>query len=308
MGLTREDLIDPKHSEKDKAEIKVALDNYMANDAWVSKIFKKIGILITSHPGNRAYLKASIETHKKLGLWICLAYDNYLHPDQQDIDYNKIMPAKDVMDNVDTFIMPHYQTWGGVLYPWFWLMKFGVETLQGFEYIYCTNGDFILEKPENFDKLFNLLGDADIMTSGPDRDDPPTANTAGFIAKAPALKAIIKHMQDHFVPFEIYEKYTQEFVNAEGRFGQAIKKLNLKQIRVDPPKEDMLKFYPGQGTWYDLLGFRHIHAEHNYAYRNKGIPPEPKWLDPRFMGDEYRVIKEYWEAQDKKILKQWWAK
>lgn len=313
MGITREDLIrsgkylempDKEWKEELKGRQDV-LNNYMANDSWNCRIFKKVGVLLTSHPGNRAYLKSSIETHKKLGYWICLAYDNYIHPDENHFDFNNIMPAKDVMDNVDTFIMPHYQTWGGVLYPYFWLLKFGVNILQDFEYIYCTNGDFILERPEGFPELLKLLGDGDIMTCG--HNDKRYANTAGFIAKASALKAILKHFQDHFIPFEVYEKYTQDIGNAEGRLGRAIKDLNLKLVDVDPPNDDML-MEPGQGTWYDLIGFRHIHAEHNCAYRRKGIPPEIKYLDERFMGDEYKQIKRYWETKDPKILEEWWAK
>jgi len=101
MGLTRDDLISDRWTAKDKAEIQRVLDNYMANDIWVEKIFKKVAILITSHPSNRPYLKACIESHSKLGYWICLAYDNYLHPDMKEFDYNSIMPGKETMDLID---------------------------------------------------------------------------------------------------------------------------------------------------------------------------------------------------------------
>lgn len=313
MGLTREDLVrkgrDLEISDEAWAQEyairKMVIDRYMSNDSWVKKTYLPCAVLITSHPGNRAYLKACIDTHRKLGLWICLAYDNYLHPDQPTIDYNSIMPAKDVMDSVDLFLMPHYQTWGGVLYPYFWQLKFAVGALKDFPYIYCTNGDFILEKPEGFPKLFSMIEDYDVMTSGPDYDN--AANTAGFIIKTKAFIDVMKYIEDRFVPFENYEKYTQEQGNAEGRFGKAIKALGLKQKSVEPPLDDMFKV-PGKGTWFDMLGFRHIHAEHNYAYRYKGIPPQPEYLDERFMGDEYRQIKAYWESKDKSILESWWCK
>ena len=215
------------------------------------------------------------------------------------------MPSKDVMYNIDTFIIPHYQTWGGVLYPYFWLMKWGVNALQDFEYIYHANGDMILEKPEGFSKLFEMMEDADIMGTGPNTDR--IFNTAGFIAKSDALRKIMKHIEKHFIPFETYEKHTQEFGNAEGRFSKAIRDLGLKVKEVSPPKDELLRF-DLCGTWYDVLGFRHIHGEHNWAYRYKGTPPEPKYLDKRFIGDEYNKIKEYWETKNKKILEGWWAK
>jgi len=305
MGWVRKDLENPNLSPEDREAGTQVLKNFMANDEWATKIFKKVGILLTSHPGNRAYLKGSVESHKKLGCWIALVYDNFLDPTRSDITYDWVLPARDVMDQVDTFIMPHHQTWGGVLYPYFWHLKWGITILQDFEYIYCANGDFIVEKPEGFPKLLEMMGDADIMSCGPVTDR--SVNTAGFIGKASALKKLVQHYQDHFVPFEAYEKYTQEFGNAEGRFFRAIKDLGLKQIIVDPPTDEQCGL-PLKGTWYDVIGFRHIHAEHNKAYKYKGIPPDPKYFDPRFMGSEYETIKKYYETKDMSLLENWWAK
>lgn len=299
-------------SDEERASRQAWIDRVSSNDVWANKIFKKVGILLTGHQANRPYIKACVDSHAQLGLWITLAYDNFVNPEFKNEEFdnypwNKFMPAKDTMDKVNMFIMPTYQTWGGVLYPYFWLLKYGAASMQNFEYIYCTNSDFVIERPEGFDALFNLMGDADIMTSGPDYDDRPAANTAGFIVKSKALLQIVQHMQDHFIPFEVYEKYTQTIGNAEGRFGAAIRDLGLKKVSVNPPSDDMLKI-PGKGTWYDLLGFRHIHSEHNHAYRNRAIPPHYKYLDERFMGGEYALIKEYWDTQDIKVLENWWAK
>ena len=304
MGLVRSDLIG-EMSDEERQSRQDWIDRTSSNDVWAKKIFNKVGILITSHQCNRPYLKACLETHAKLGLWTCLAYDNYVDPKEPDVDHNRFMPSKDMMDLVDMFVMPHHQVWGGVLYPYFWLLKWGTAALHQFEYIYCTNGDFILEKPEGFQQLFDMLGDGDIMTSGPDYEN--AANTAGFIVRSSALLKIVQHMQDHFIPWDVYEKYTNSIGNAEGRFGRAIHDLKLKQITIEPPGDDMLRL-PGKGSWYHTVGFRHIHAEHNHAYRSKGIPPHYRYLDERFMGDEYRIIKEYWDTGNSELLTGWWAK
>lgn len=315
MGITREDLkrtgrdleLTDEQWEVEKAERQRVLDNYMANEKWTCKLLKKVGVLLTSHPGNRPFLKPSLESHQKLGYWVCVAYDNYYDPDNPTITSNDVMPDKDTIDLINTFIMPNHQTWGGVLFPYIFLLRFGALAMSHFEYIYCTNGDFILEKPENFDKLFDLMGDADIMTCG--HDEPKRyANTAGFIVKSEALLGITKHMVDHMIPFEVYEKHTQEIGNAEGRFGRAIYDLGLKQKIVDPPIDDMLKI-PGKGTWYDLVGFRHIHAELNNAYRRKGIPPPLKYMDRRYLsGHDIEWLTKYEKTNDAKILESWWAK
>lgn len=310
MGPTRGELT-PELLEKNPQEysdIKAWCDRTSSNDVWANKIFKPVGILLTGHQANRPYMKKCIETHAQLGLWITLAYDNFVDPEfpAEEFNYDRFMPGKDVMENVDMFIMPHHQVWGGVLYPYFWLLKFGAAAMQGFEWVYCTNSDFIIEKPEGFWELFEMAKGYDVMTCG--HDEPGKyANTAGFFIKTKALLDVVKHMQDRFIPFEAYEKWTNIVGNAEGRFGCAIADLNLRQLIVSPPADDMLKV-PGQGLWYEKMGFRHIHSEHNHAYRAKKIPPHYSYFDGRFMGDEYNVIKAYWESGDISLLENWWAK
>ena len=304
MGLTRLDLIGDM-SDEERAERQAWIDRTSSNDIWANKIFKKVGILITCHPNNRPYLKACLETHSKLGYWITVAYDSYINPQHTNLSHDNFMPPHDMMTLIDTFIMPHHQVWGGVLYPWFWLLKWGTDLMQQFEYIYCINGDFIIEKPEGFQDLLNLLGDNDFMSYGPSEDD---SESTCFIAKSSALRKIVQHFQDHFIPFEVYEKYTQDIGNAEKRFATAIRDLGIKKVAVPEPPFNEQMHLPGYGTWYKTIGFRHIHGEHNYAYRKQGIPPEHKYLDSRFMGDEYNRIKEYWETKDKTILENWWAK
>jgi len=307
MGLTRADLIGDM-TDEERASRQFWIDRTAANDSWAKKTLQPLAILLTSHQANRPYLKASVESHSKLGYWLTLAYDSYVDPTWEALDHNQFMPAKDTLDRVDLFLMGHYQTWGGPLYPYYWLVKWGASILRDFEMVYCANGDFVVEKPEGFPALLELMGDADIMTSGPDRDEPPAANTAGFIVRTDALKKIVQHFQEHLVPWENYEKHTQRIGNMEGRLGWAIKDLGLKQKRVAPPKEDMFR-HPGTGTWYDLIGFRHIHAELNHAYRNKGIPPPMKYLDERFAAPhDFSFIKKYEETGDPKVLEEWWAK
>ena len=308
MGLTRDDLIGDM-SDEERASRQEWIDRTSSNDVWAKKIFNKVGILVTSHQSNRPYLKACIDSHKQLGYWITVAYDSFVNPEIPGPEFDKyswdrFMPAKDVMDNIDMFLITHHQVWGGVLYPWFWLMKWGADLMSQFEYIYCVNGDFIVEKPEGFPELLAYMGDADVMSYGPNSD---TSVSTCFIIKSAALKRVMQHVQDHFIPWDVYEKYTMEIGNAEGRFAKAIKDCSLTIKPVDPPYNEQMHL-PGQGTWHKLIGFRHIHGEHNYAYRNKGIPPHYKYMDPRFMGDEYNRIKEYWDTGNQAILEGWWAR
>jgi hypothetical protein len=264
-------------------------DQHRLNDNWNQKGFgAKIGMLLTSHPGNRGFLKASVESHKQTGHWLAVAYDNYWDKERQDIDYNWVMPPRDVFDKIDTFVIPHHQSWGGVLYPYFWLLYFGLQTMGGFEYVYCANGDCVLEKPENFDRLLEMLGDGDIMGIGnEDAGWSRVFNTTGFVAKTKSAQAIMKHFGERLIPFDNYVKYTQSVGNTEARFSQAIKDLGLKEVVVEKNPYNTQLHVPG-GTWYDLVGFRHIHGEFNWAWKlltegklYEGCIPPLKYLDKR---------------------------
>jgi len=265
------------------------------------KYLKEIGILLTSHPGNRAFLKASVETHAQTKLWITLVYDNYFDPERKDVSWDHVMPSREVIDQVNAFIVGPYQKWGGVLYPYFWLLKLGLAAMDDFEYIYSANGDCIVEKPE---KIFELLErmkqeDADFISSGwwDEEGARPVFNSTGFIGRTQAIREMMRHFSEGFIPLKAYESTCQEWGNCEGRMGRAIKDLDLKVVKLENPKNEQLheKYY---GDWCKILGFRHVHAEHNIWWRDKEtrVPPELKYYDPKFISaQELEAVKRWWE-------------
>ena len=208
MGVTREDFIrsgrylelSDEEWEAELATRKLVVGCYMANDSWAVKIKKNVGILLTASSYGRPYLKASLETHQKLGYWVAVAYDNFIDPKAEgEIDWKYWMPPKDCMDLMDTFLMPHHQCWGGVSYPYIWQLRLASGLMSNFEYVFCNNGDCIIEKPEGFPKLLEEMGDADIMSAGPTL--PREIGTASFLVRGKVFQAIAKHMNDHMVPF-----------------------------------------------------------------------------------------------------------
>lgn len=309
MAVTREWVNSLKPGPK-KKHYKEILSDMMANDEWAMKVFKDVGVVLTSHPGNRPFLKASLESHKKLGFWTTVVYDNYFDPKNHSITYERCMPARDVYDMADTFLIPHHQTWGGVLYPYFWCLYLGLHTMGSFKYIFCSNGDCVLEKPEGFPQIMEMMGDADIMGCGYEHNGGRELfHTASFIAKTEAIQNIMVHFRDHLIGIDAYEKFTDRMGNTESRFAIAIKELGLKLKKVpqNPFNEQLTQ--PG-GTWYDILGFRHIHGEWNNAHRRKGIPPNPKYIDNRYMTAKVKLAEKYYNEKDsnkkQKLLEQWW--
>jgi hypothetical protein len=251
----------------------------MACDLWTSKIFKRVGVLLTSHPNNRAFLKSSLSTHKEMNFWTTVIYDNYWDPKRPEITFDQMMPTREIFDMADNFIISKQQDWGGVIFPYFWMLKFGVQFLSMFDYIYHANGDCIVEHPENVHTLIEMMGDADIFFVGwDDSTASPMANTTGFIAKKEAILLIMKHFQDHFIPFDVYEKYSAKLGSGEVRFAKAVLDLGLKNFK--PPKNpvDLQLSSPG-GTWYDTIGFRHIHGE----FKTKSNSDFLKYVDFEYL-------------------------
>ena len=306
MPITREQLKNMVIPDEERIILQAKLDRCKANDEWANKIFNKIAVLIISYLGQRAYLKASIESHSKLGYFIALTYDNYVDPKVNNVDHNSFMPDKEILDKIDLFIMPHHQTWKDVNYPYFWGLKWGATALQGFDYIYVTEGDFVLDKPEGFDKLLSLIGDGDIMGCGPDTETE--MSSGAYIVKSKVLLQIVQYMQNHFIPFENYEKYIT-ICGAEERLICAIKEFGLKKIEVaESPTPDCT--HDLKGTWYDLIGLRHIQGELDYAFKKGLIPPHSKYIDGKYLQEiyNYKLVKEYWDTMDMNVLKNWWHK
>lgn len=314
MGVTRQDLIRSGRylnmtDEEWAVELagrQALLDRLMANDAWAPRIRGKVGIVLTAHQGGLPFLRRSVESWARLGFWLTLAYDNFIDPEQQTIDYNRFMPPAHIMRHVDSLVLPHYQTWGGPSYPYCWLLRLAGGMMSHFDHVVVANGDALIDKPEGFPALMELMGDADFMSAGPVHERE--IGTLAFIIKGKHLPALAAHLLDHMVPFEEYEKSTQEFGNTEGRMAVAVRELGLVQ-KIVPGMPISDQFHIPQGTWHELLGIRHIHGEFNHAYRYGKIPPPLRMMDEEMMNSHDLDNLRQWEATgDKKWLENWWCK
>ena len=297
--------------EAELATRKYVVGCYQANDTWATKIHKNVGVFLTGSCYSLPFMKVSLESHQKLGYWVVQGYDSFIDPTlPEPVDWTRYMPPRDVMALCDTFLIPHHQIWGGVSYPFIWQLRLAAGIFHSMEYVLVNNGDMVLEKPEGFPKLIEKMGDADIMSSGPSL--PREIGTAGVLMRTKAFMAVSKHMLDHMVPFEEYEKSTQEFGNTEGRLSVAVRDLGLKQVICQPgscPTHPVCEqlHVPG-GEWYETIGMRHIHGELNYAYRYKGVPPPSRHLDQRFCGAEDWKAAIAYESGDMEFVRNWWAK
>jgi len=269
------------------------------NDEMIyNKLKKDICVIIPTHRYQRPWLKACLEGVNKLEYFTILAYDNPYHKGQVGRPIDQLLPPNDVMAMVDYISIKPETLHSGVTIPHMWNMVFAVNQayVLGFEYIFCVNGDFIMERPENFGQLRKLMGDADMypLAWNPKK---PSCGTAAFIAKT---ETQVEFWRDFARTLHIPKG------NAEARMGRYYKENKLKVFH-DKPGPMAHQMPQPNSTWYKTVGLRHLHAENKIRRWDKLEPIEEKYFDERFMTpNEKKCFNQYWKTKDKKCLEIWW--
>jgi hypothetical protein len=277
-------------------------------DRKATKWNEEISVLITAHMDQRVFLDACIDSVKDLG-WVLMVYDN------PDGDYQRRLPKDSVFKKLDQFFMKHpTRDMPGPTYPQFWNFRHGIDLLLGSKskYIFVIGADSILERPEGLPEIMEMLGDGDMIacsTRNPQRHKDVYCNTKSLLATKSAFKTIIDHVQKGFVPMDY------QFGNMESRFGLAIKETGIKEVKVpDLPGEDQFAYSYNEegkvinnGTWGDVLGYRHLAGEHKIRRKKKIVPVEEEYFDKDYLRRyELDTMAKYWETGEEKHLKAWW--
>ena len=269
----------------------------------VNKLQKKIGIIVPACANHLEFLKACLQSCKKTGYYILLAYDNPFH--DPNIKTETKMPTAITMMLADGFVMKH-KTWGGgVGIPHAWNMFYGLKLLNslGFEYVFNLNGDCIMERPEGLEELITMLGANDIIAC----EYIPQSKYCGTMAWLCKMDIALAIWEEY-----IEKLYYFNIGNAERRMGEWLKNHNRSVVSVVNPDEAHFK-PPGskKATFRKVIGLRHLHAESKVRRQLKMEPIEQEYyeLGPGgcfISGHDHKTLVKYWETGDKKYLEQWW--
>ena len=280
-------------------EANLVYNNNSKDQITYEKLQKDLCVIIPSHRYQRPWLKGCLEGVQKLGYFSILAYDNPYHAGQIGRPTDALLPRNDVMALADYVSIKPKTFHSGVTIPHMWNMIFAVNqaSILGFEYIFCINGDFIMERPEKFEKLRQMMGDADMfpLAWNPKK---PSCGTAAFIAKT---EPQVEFWRD------FARTLHQPKGNAEARMGRYYKENKLKVFHNH--HGPMAHQMPNEKSdWYNIVGLRHLHAENKIRRWEKKKPIEEKYFDKRFMTpNERKCLTEYWKTKDDKSLKPWWG-
>jgi hypothetical protein len=265
----------------------------------IKKLEKPIGIIVPTHKYHAVWTKACLESCSKTGYWTLVAYDNPYYGINHK--HENLLPSVEALMYADEIVMKP-KTWGsGVGTPHSWNMYLGLKMIKslGFPYVFNTNGDCIMEKPEGVDELFKMLGDADIISC--EYHPGKYLGTMAWLSKTDvALSMWEKNFEN---------MYRNGLGNAEARMGIFAKQMKLKVVPVVNPSDHHFKDWTHKNTFRDILGIRHLHAEHKVRRWENKEPIEEKYFDKSFLNThELNTLAKYWNTKDKKYLKAWWGK
>lgn len=272
-------------------------------------------IIVTSYQGQLGWLKATLTSYRKSGHFVILAYDNPAYP-WSNLDDEEYM--------LKNFPRPiHYLLAHSVVFKhktydadkrtgWYWDVQYARHIINGFsniKYVYVTNGDCIIEKPDGFKELKRVLGDGDFMSG---QSEPgKTIHTANMILTIDAFNKIMGYMETR-MRYPIMASQSPE-----GMLRDAVDTLCMKEVFApEQPKasDGSVDYYckeGGESTWQKVLGFRNLY--HEFEYReNNGLEPLPShYMDSfkdyfYFREDWRQTVCMYYKTGDRRYLGQFW--
>lgn len=279
--------------------------------------YTDMAIIVTSWAGQLRWLKKTLQSYRQTGKYVILAYDNPFfafeeHCKGSDFMLNN-MPRAEHYLMAHSVVIKHKTVDNSKRTGWFWNAYYArglVNLYPNIKYVYITNGDCLIEKPEGMKDLVALLGDADIMAG--QSEEGRTIHSADMILKVGAFNQIMEYMAyRHKAP-------VIGSVSVECLLNDVVKtlKLKVKHAPVQPRMPDgSVDYYCGYGapsTFKDLIGFRNLYAEQEHR-ENNALEPLPKDFLDNFMNWAYMPSNQlenlckYYDTGDRRYLYVWWS-
>lgn len=275
--------------------------NYKANMQELvvrEKLNKDVAVIIPTYWAHKPWLRSCLESCGGLGFYILLAYDNHFWVKQTA---SGLFPPPKVMTLADSVGMKHRSYFNSVGISHMWNMWYNLKLLKGFgfPYILSIAGDCILERPEGFPELWDLLGDNDIICNIWD-EERKYAGTLGVLSKTDVYLGYF----EHFV--------RNQYDHSGSTEGRLFKYLRDGNFKVAPVKNSAhnFKMPDPNSDWNRTIGYRHLHAEQVIRQEERLYPVEKKYFD---FGDECENIKKdgplhkYYLTEDMSHLEKWWG-
>ena len=272
-------------------------------------------IIVTSYHGQLGWLKSTLTSYRKSGHYVILSYDNpaYIWNNIDDQEYMIRMFPRPIHYLLAHSVVVKHKTYeADKRTGWYWDVKYAQNIVNGFKnfkYVYVTNGDCIVERPEGFQELKALLGDGDLMSG--QSEAGKTIHTADMLMSIKGFNKIMDYMESR-MKYLVFGSQSPETMLRD-----AVDELGLKEVFApEQPRNSKgeLDYYcteNGESTWKKVLGFRNLYHEFEF-HENNGLEPKFKdFMDPwnnyiYFREDWRNTICQYYLTGDRRYLLQFW--
>jgi hypothetical protein len=263
-------------------------------------------IIVPTYDGHLMFLKNVLQQYKKTGKYVICSYDRHSET-----------PPSDILDVPDAWVWKHKTYGAEKRNGWLWDMVYAagiVESFPNIEYIVTGNGDCVWDKPEGIQDLFDLMGEADILSASSDT----IVHTCADVWKRPCFLSFMEHVKEalnkNLPASHSPEVLLRDFKNIETQW-----------FHMPTPKNPMYPkkhFYAGRvdhyssynqdSTFKEIVGYRNLGGEHKAACQEHLEPVPKKYFDFRenglyFNQHERATLIPYYMTQDRRWLYKYWA-
>ena len=264
----------------------------------LEKLNKDVAVIVPTVFRHMPWLRACLTSLRKIGYYILIGYDNHFYHVKK---IEAMYPDPEVMAMGDAVVTKHMTHFVSVGISYMWNMLYGLYLLKewGFPYVFSHAGDCVMEKPEGFPVLLEMLQDYDVV-SCEYRPERKYCGTLGVITKTSIWVDFFEQM--------VVKMYMEDG-NAEQRLYKYAQKNNLTVAPVKNPEFPNFKLPDPESDWGNIVGFRHLHAEQKIRRRDKMPPVEKRHVD--YGRGNINIGKghlfHYYETGNDKLLEGWWG-
>ena len=277
-----------------------------------------MAMIVTGWSGHLGWMKATLSSYRRTGGFVILAFDNSNYiwdPHLNEPMYVIEKQPRSLHTLLAHAVVQKHKTYDAdKRIGWFWNVKYALSIINAYpniKYVYCTNADCIVERPEGMRDVIKLLEEAQGDFISGQSQPGGTIHTACVMYKVETLNKIIDYMTTRISPMVIAgqspETMLRDVVNLTG-----IKEVFApEQPRLKNGDIDWYCTTNAPSTWKTLLGFRNLYAEQEDRTNNRFELLHRKYLDDYqgwlyFNPTERSMMCKYYDTMDRRWLYMWW--
>lgn len=258
-------------------------------------------IIVPTYDGHLSFLEKVLRQYRKTCKYVICSYDRH-----------SLSPPIDILDIPHSWVFKHKTYGAEKRNGWLWDIVYAagiVKLFSNIKYVITANGDCIWDKPNNINKLFELLGKGDILSAS---CEPNLIHTCNMVMSRAFFLIFVERIKERLEENRP-ESYSPEvllrnFVNANSFVNVPVPKQPIyPKEHFYGGKVDHYSAYGQDSTFKEIVGYRNLGAEHKAACLEHLEPVPIKYMDLRedgmyFNQHERNTLIKYYQTNDRRWL------